>query len=203
MTNVQDRINWLHLASQSKFVPQPYEQLAEVLRKLGYEDEAKTVLIKKNKDRARFTTIGTLPWWWYNVFGCFIQYGYRPWAGVVAATLFIVAGWIFFSIGYALEVLEPAQQEKAYPNGRREIAVTYPKFNSFVYSLETFVPLVKLEMGDYWTPNAKRGKRIVLTKKRAIFTTGSLLRIYLWIHIIAGWILTTLLVGAFTGLIKT
>jgi hypothetical protein len=36
-----------------------------------------------------------------------------------------------------------------------------------------------------------------------LLTGGGLLRFYYWIHLIAGWILTTLLVGALTGLIKT
>jgi hypothetical protein len=31
---------------------------------------------------------------------------------------------------------------------------------------------------------------------------GNWIRLYLWIHTLAGWVFTTLWVGAFTGLLK-
>jgi hypothetical protein len=36
----------------------------------------------------------------------------------------------------------------------------YSTFSAFVYSLETFVPLLRLEVSRYWLPNANRGKEI-------------------------------------------
>jgi hypothetical protein len=88
---------------------------------------------------------------------------------------------------------------RRWTNGLRE---TYPKFNAFIYSLETFVPLVKLEVGQYWIPNANRGVEFHIGKV-VHFTTGGLLRAYFWLHILLGWIFTTIWVGGFTGLLKT
>jgi hypothetical protein len=95
----------------------------------------------------------------------------------------------------------------------------YPKFNAFIYSLETFVPLVKLGLDEYWMPNANRGQDLhILRRKRtgevrlpstreagklSALKVGSLLRCYYWFHITAGWVLTTLWVGGLTGLLKT
>lgn len=217
------RIAWLGRQPTNTFLPQPYEQLAAVFRNMGLEDEAVTVLIEKNREHARFTTIGSSAWWWYEVFGRFIRYGYRPWPALLASAFFLLAGWVLFMLGHnpanwpdrkvaaiirlrvlgARALIEPADHDRAFPNGQSKLDRAYPKFNAFVYSLETFVPLVKLEMGDYWMPNANRGRKLLVVGKRTLLTTGGLLRIYFWIHIIAGWILTTLLVGAFTGLIKT
>ena len=59
-----------------------------------------------------------------------------------------------------------------------------PTFNAFVYSLDTFVPLVDLHQAKYRLP------------------TGPGLRLYLWIHISSGWVLTTLLVVGLTGLVR-
>ena len=70
------------------------------------------------------------------------------------------------------------------------MAETYPKFNAFVYSLESFVPLIKLDQSANWAPNANRA-------------WGRFLRYYLYLHITAGWVLTTLWVGAVTGLVKS
>jgi hypothetical protein len=60
-----------------------------------------------------------------------------------------------------------------------------PKFNSLVYSIDTFVPLVNLYQAKYWLPNNR------------------FLRLYHWVHIAFGWILTTLLVVGLTGLVRT
>src|SRR5207249_10574398 len=37
----QSRIEWLHRQPHHKFLPQPYEQLASVLRNMGHEREAR------------------------------------------------------------------------------------------------------------------------------------------------------------------
>lgn len=64
------------------------------------------------------------------------------------------------------------------------------------------VNLVGSGVGDYWLPNAHSGAALRLGRF-ALFKTGSLLRYYFWFHIIAGWVLTTLWAGGFTGLIKS
>jgi hypothetical protein len=65
----------------------------------------------------------------------------------------------------------------------------YPSFNPFIYSLDTFLPIVDLRQKGYCLPNAHK-------------TVGLLVQIYLVIHIICGWILTTLWVAGFSGLIR-
>ena len=63
-------------------------------------------------------------------------------------------------------------------------------FNAFIYSLEKFVPLLNLGIGDLWVPNPS-------------VPGGRLLSYWLYFHIITGWILTTLWVAALTGLLKS
>ena len=89
-----------------------------------------------------------------------------------------------------------------HAGGTRKIKQTYPKFNALVYSLETFVPLLKLDIEKYWIPDANRGRRFGLLVSELVIP-GTLFRCYLCLHIIAGWILTTLWVGGVTGLIKS
>ena len=40
------------------------------------------------------------------------------------------------------------------------IAETYPQLNAFMYSLDTFTPLISLDQADFWLPNASRGTEI-------------------------------------------
>jgi hypothetical protein len=245
--NLSNRIAWLRLQPTNTFYAQPYQQLATILRARGYEDEANTVMIEKNEVQSHSTIFLSSSWWWYNIFGKSIGYGYRPMRAMWASIGFIFAGWLFFTLGFnkkfrrfedcwatqmVVELIKngrcncewgrqmlvefiagsnyspdgnlfsPTDTEKAFIKEGDKPDENYPKFNAFIYSLETFVPFVKLGVGDYWQPNANKG-RLLPWREKGFLTTGGLLRIYFWIHIIAGWILTTLLVGALTGLIKT
>jgi hypothetical protein len=110
-------------------------------------------------------------------------------------------GWLVFWCGYDHGIVTPPD-EKAYDRGTRHLTDLYPRFNAFVYSLETFVPLLKLGISKDWIPNATRSESIRIGSLDLPITGGEL-RVYLWFHIIAGWFLTTLWVGGLTGLVKT
>jgi sRNA-binding regulator protein Hfq len=206
----ESRIHWLHRQRHDKFFPQPYEQLASVLRNMGRDGEARDVMIAKSQDHARFTQRFSKEWWWYNALGRSIAYGYQPWNAFWASLLMIALGWVLFRIGYARDLISPSD-EKGYAkdaagqivleNGRHAFSEDYTKFNAFVYSLESFTPLLKLDQSSEWVPNANRGRHFHIW--RLHFTTGGLLRIYLWFHIMAGWVLTSLWVGGITGLVKS
>ena len=206
----QSRIEWLHRQPHHKFLPQPYEQLASVLRNMGHEREARRVMIQKNQDHANFTKRFSQEWWWYNVFGWLIGYGYAPSRAFFISLGMILLGWGLFRLGFIKNLILPAD-ENGYEkdesgkfvrkDGERTISDDYPKFNALIFSLESFTPLLKLDQSSNWAPNAKCGAALHFW--RVHLTTGSLLRVYLWFHILAGWVLTSLWVGALTGLVKT
>jgi sRNA-binding regulator protein Hfq len=206
------RIKWLHRQPRGKFLPQPYEHLAAVLRKMGHERHARLVMIEKNRDRARFTRFPGQAWWWYNIFGKLIGYGYAPWRAFAMSVAMIVLGTFLFHCGFSNDLVTPAK-ENVYakaPNGQLEldksgrpkIVENYPVFNAFVYSLESFIPLIKFDQSANWTPNANRRADISIFHVQVPFT-GRFLRYYLYSHIAAGWLLTSLWVGAVTGLVKS
>ncbi|MEO1001345.1 MAG: hypothetical protein AAFW69_12200, partial [Pseudomonadota bacterium] len=59
-----------------------------------------------------------------------------------------------------------------------------------VYSLDTLFPLVDLEMQEQWIPDERAA-------------AGAFARVYLWVHIAMGWILSLLAVAGFSGLVKS
>jgi sRNA-binding regulator protein Hfq len=216
--DAETRIAWLRRqyneeAEQDKkqFRPQPYEQLATVLRKSGREEDAKDILIYKNKDRARYTKLMWSQWLWYHLFGPIIGYGYRPWRAFWLSLSVIVVGWFLFGIGYWNGLITP-QTESAYVerdtkifdpgDKKRHISDVYPRFNAFVYSLDLFVPLVDLEHSKYLLPNANRGRELFNVMGLPV-RFGGVLRLYMWFHIALGWIFTSLLVVGLTGLVRT
>jgi len=201
-TTHKSRIDWLHLQDPGYFLPQPYEQLAKVLRNMGRGEEATEIMIQKNRDYG-----DSLPWYsplrfWYGFIGEAIGFGYKTWNALWISLGFVLVGTLLFRIGYRRHLIE-ATDERAYElkSGARFVKTSYPKFNSLIYSLETFVPLVKLGVGDYWLPSAAAGDELPRWGFR--IRPGSVLRGYYWVHILAGWVLTTLWVAGFTGLVKT
>ena len=207
--DAESRIDWLQ--RQKGFWPQPYEQLAAVLRKGGQDEDARKILIAKNKDKARLTKLTFTEKCWYRVFGRMIGYGYRPLKALWGVLFFVVLGWILFGIGYYRGFVTP-QSESAYIKQNtgtaeggtetRQLSDVYPRFNFLVYSFDTFVPLIDLHQAKYWLPNAKRGF-VLLRIKGFSLHTGGLLRLYLWIHLTMGWVLSMLLVVGLTGLVRT
>ena len=205
------RLKWLGLQINAS-LPQPYDQLAAVLRTMGHNTEARKILIGKNRAQARVTRTFRQSWWWHNVFGRLIGYGYAPWRAFVLSLLVIAFGWVIFGVAHRRGLMS-VTTPSAYlatangkldldKRGRPKLIPEYPPFNAFAYSIESFTPFLNLGQREHWGPNRVRET----TNSSKIRREGSLLcfiRIYLIFHVMSGWLLTSLWVGAITGLVKT
>lgn len=216
-TNAKSRIEWLALQPRSQYWPQPYEQLASVLRTMGYIRDAKLVMIEQNKERAReirerapVTRFFRQGWWWYNVFGRWVGYGYKPLQAFLISLSIIFFGSFLFQSGYSSGLILPTNRNAYESNASADATVSvnaprpvrkdYPVFNSFVYSTERFVPFLKLDQSANWRPNANCGETVGLWPFEV--TTGAMLEAYLLVHVIFGWVFTSLWIGAVAGLLR-
>jgi hypothetical protein len=181
------------------FRPQPYGQLAAVLSKSGLEDEAKKILVTREKDGESRLPFSLRKLLWYHSFGWIIGYGYYPLGAFWCGLLFVLVGWIVFKLGYKNKLII-AKNTDAYIDQNLNVSPFYLKFNSFMYSVDHFTPVINLFQRDYWLPNAERGGELnfILFKIK----TGALLRYYWWFHIIMGWTITSLMVAGLLGLIR-
>ena len=198
-----DRLDWIRRQNlKASFSPQPYEQAARVLRASGYEQAATEVLIGKQEDLRQYGNLSRIGWFWNWFLGHTIAHGYKPHYALYWAAGFIAAGTALFGAGYAQDprLISPANVApfEAAPATAPQLSEDYPKFNALVYSLDVFVPIVDFYQKSYWLPNANRGAEIPLV----FLKTGALLRWYFWLHIVAGWVLTSLWVAGFTGLVR-
>ncbi|MCK4824643.1 hypothetical protein KA005_53315, partial [bacterium] len=204
LTDFETRIDWLRLQPKNIFLPQPFEQLASVFRKSGRDKDAKRILIEKNKDKIWLSQMGVFERLRHRFLGYFIDYGYQPWKAIWWALVIVALGCVVFGIGFRKGIISP-KQEMTYVSDRDvrgHISMeNYPKFNSIIYSLDMFVPLIDLHMANYWLPNANKKWQWCISEKIKLPISG-ILRTYLWIHIIAGWIITTFFIVGLTGLIK-
>jgi len=171
------RLEWLALQPNSPFRPQTYEQLAKVYRSMGLEMDAKKVLIAKQEVVRQHGDLGNAAKAWNWILGKSIGHGYKSWRLLLYGIIpLIFLGWGVF---WCADWQQVMQSTKENPS----------EFNAFVYSLDAFLPLVKLHQEEFWLPTTSK-------------TYGSYFRLYLWVHIGLGWLLTTLFVVSLTGVVK-
>ena len=115
-------------------------------------------------------------------------------------------GGLLFGEGNNAGMIIPAKKD-AYPDyeRNRQLPSFYPTFDPWVYSLDTFLPIVNLGQKDYWQPKAtcsRDGGNTVIKQLLVVVTGCDFLRWYRLGLIIAGWALTTLFVAGFTNLVR-
>jgi hypothetical protein len=149
--------------------------------------------------------LGWRTWGWNWILYLGIGYGYRPYQALGWAVLWVIAGGFLFGWGYQKEIVIPTKAE-AYGTDKktRQETAFYPAFSRWLYSLDTFVPIINFGQKDYWGPQ--------VACNRSWLKGGSLIRLcicgtralylYRWVHIVFGWGLITLVVTGFTNLVR-
>jgi hypothetical protein len=187
---------WLKLQPDNIFLPQPYEHLADTLRKMGWPEDATKVTIAKNQVHAGYVDFPGTSWLWYNGIGKAIGFGYDPFPAICFGIAMIILGAGLAKFGHYKRVMLKRSDFRT----QNEDRPATPRFNSLIYSLESFVPLVNLGMRDTWIFDAGSGDAKKVSSKMKL---GGVLRYYFWIHTLSGWAVSTLMLGWFTGLVKT
>ncbi|MFJ2034092.1 hypothetical protein [Streptosporangium sp. NPDC087985] len=127
------RLAWLK-DDPDGYVPQPYEQLAAVYRRLGHDVDARTVLLVKQR-RQR----STLPLYaraWGRLQDVTVGYGYRP----VRATLWFLTLLVIGTLVFAVNNPPRAEPGKG------------PVFNALVYVLDLLFPLIDFGQEKAYQP---------------------------------------------------
>jgi hypothetical protein len=193
-TGAAARLRWLSRQAPG-YRPQPYEELARVLTSDGDTGGATEVMIAQRRAQREFGDLGRLDRMWNLLLQITIGYGYRPLRALWWILGFVLLGTALFGAGYRMRFIAPTEAD-AYGKFAETGSAPghYPPFNAFVYSLENFLPVVDLHQGEYWWPNSNHRDSGTIP--------ASLLRWYLWLHILAGWTLTPLLFAGLSGLIR-
>jgi len=152
-------------------------------------------------------------WFWFLYHTA--RYGYEPWRAFYFLAGFWLAGTLIFGWADGTGYMRPAKerivadaryslQQRACLDAKWQyvtalkgeqamkpmcIPEDYTAFHTITYSIDTLIPIVDLHQETYWEPGNVGWK-------------GGFFRLYMWFHIIAGWVFTTVAVAGFTGLIK-
>ena len=117
---VNRRVEWVR--REPGYAPQPYEQLASWYRQVGHEDDARKVLLAKQRHRR--STLRPAGRVWGHVLDAMVGYGYRPWLAGVWIVALAVLGTVVF--GHQAPIRVQAGQG--------------PPFNALVYTLDLLIP---------------------------------------------------------------
>ena len=171
------RMEWLNRQSDWKFSLHPYRQLAGSFIAQGHPRLAARVMAKGAGKLRRNTRRGRFAAIWNGIMGATTGYGYRPELSLRWLALFLVIGATVIHCAYMAELMATMDDEPP------------TTFNAVVYSLDALLPVIDFDQAKFWVPNGKG-------------TLGVLVQIYGWIHTVMGWVLATLAIAAFSGLLR-
>lgn len=170
-----------------EFRPQPYEQLAKVLKNMGHESDSREVLIAKQEALCKCGNISNSRRFWHWFLGITMGHGYRPIRPIVFGLFMVFLGFAIFHIAYENSYM--AQSKLSIFKGNMHL---YSEFNPYIYSLDTFLPFLDLHQENYWIPAYNHQHPL----------WSFLIHLYLWFHIIIGWFVTTLAAVSLSGVVR-
>jgi hypothetical protein len=133
ITPSKDRLIWLHRNSAG-YRPQPFEQLAAFYRSVGHDDEARKVLLDKQRFRRSTQKLGGKAWGY--LLDWTVGYGYRPWLAAAWLAALVTTG----SLVFAWWPPSPVNSAAAL------------NFNSLVYTINLLLPVGQFVQPDQWNP---------------------------------------------------
>ena len=189
------RLRWVAL--QPEFHPQPYRQLAKVLRANGDDAGAVSVLIAEQD--ARYQNSPLIRRIWAAFLKTTVGYGHEPLLTIIWAAIVVLLGWLMVTVGSQAGVMRRTWPESIPISGE---VPSYERLHPLLYSLDVFLPFVNLHQEHYWWPDADaEGEWAIFGQRMKI--SGRVLRYYFWMQIIAGWLLSAIFLAGVTGLIRT
>lgn len=126
------RLGWLSRSSDG-YRAQPYEQLAAHYRRLGHDEQARRVLLAKQRARMREQGWWVRPWGWLQ--DVLAGYGYVPGRAAFWLAAAFTVGWWYFA--------------RHHPPAAK---ADHPPFNAVLYTLDLLLPAPNLGQEDAFGP---------------------------------------------------
>ncbi|WP_406326550.1 oxidoreductase [Streptomyces sp. NBC_00203] len=152
--SVARRVAWIRRSPG--YSPQPYEQLASWYRTIGHDDDARRVLLAKQRHRRCTLSLPTRTWG--HLLDVTVGYGYRPWlAGVWLLALTLLGTLVF-----GAHSPTPVKQGEGAP------------FQPLVYTLDLLIPIGGLGQRTawYWTDGSLQWLAYLLIALGWVLTTA-------------------------------
>jgi hypothetical protein len=126
------RLKWI--SRSSGYRGQPYEQLAGYYRKLGNDEQARIVLLAKQRHRRR-QQLWWLRWWGWIQDGL-VGYGYAPSRALIWLAAAFIAGCIYFGVDHPTPTVGGLHQT----------------FYAPLYTINALIPILGISQPGTWNP---------------------------------------------------
>jgi hypothetical protein len=125
------RLEWV-AAATAEYNPEPYERLATVLRNCGEDEDAREVLLAKQRRRRETLPLAAKLWGYAQDWT--VAYGYRP----GRAALWMAVLWAATSIAFS-HASHPAINGDGHP-----------PWNASLFALDLLLPVIDLGQVGFW-----------------------------------------------------
>ncbi|MGQ4437816.1 oxidoreductase [Streptomyces sp. SAS_260] len=148
------RVAWIRRSPG--YSPQPYEQLANWYRTIGHDDDARRVLLAKQRHRRRSLSLSARLWG--HLLDVTVGYGYRSWLAGVWLLVLTLLG----TVSFGTHSPNPAQPGEGAP------------FQPLVYTLDLLIPIGGLGQRTawYWTEGSLQWLAYLLIAFGWVLTTA-------------------------------
>lgn len=127
-----DRCLALVMRDPDGYRPQPYQQLAATYQAIGHDDDARAVLLaRQRRRRATQRPLGRV---WGHLLDATVGYGYRPWLAGLWLTALTLLGTAVFRAAHP----KPVKPGEGAP------------FSPLVYTLDLLIPIGGLGQRNAW-----------------------------------------------------
>jgi hypothetical protein len=156
-------------ARRSAYSADIYASLEDYYRRLGYPGQA-NMFFRAQKQREREEVLTGFPRAWSYFLDWFVGYGRSPQRAIF---------WSVAIVGIGCLVFRPKHME---PQNSEHSA---RKYSAFWYSVDVYVPIIKLHDAEIWKPKEE-------------YVLG-----HVWrrIHTVLGWALIPIAIAAWTGML--
>lgn len=230
------RLDWLARQDAARwgedFWPQPYEQLAKVLQEMGHGEDARAVLIEKDRlqRKARRTRekrhlARAALWAWDGLLGITVRYGRQPLLAFVWLALFWAIGVAMFAAVEAHQAFKPniplflRSPEwtlcAAPTTERRFMAATQTPVAGLAAPGQSQLACFRAQTEaasypklNFWMYSLDTLLPVLEIGQNESWTPdpttawGYAGKTYLYAHITLGWVFSLLAVAGFSGLVK-
>jgi hypothetical protein len=128
---LERRLEWV-AAATAEYNPEPYERLATVLRAGGEDEDAREVLLAKQRHRRENLPLAAKLWGYVQDWT--VAYGYRP----GRAAVWMAVLWAATSVAFSHAAHPPIK------NGE------HPPWNASLFALDLLLPVIDLGQAGYW-----------------------------------------------------
>jgi hypothetical protein len=125
------RLDWV-TAATAEYDPEPYERLAAVLRGSGEDEDAREVLLAKQRRRRETLPLAAKLWGYAQDWT--VAYGYRP----GRAAVWMAVLWAAASLAFARNDPPPADPDR------------HPHWNASLFALDLLLPVIDLGQVGQW-----------------------------------------------------